>query len=81
MEWIVTVQCRDGSQTFTPRTVARISRRSDRCNPEEVGLALEDSKAILSELQRNVVLDQIEGEMQRHSKCSVCGARTGGFGL
>ena len=50
--------------------VQTIERSCDRI--EDVGLRLEDAKAILSELQEQLVRQQLADHLQRHRPCPCC---------
>jgi hypothetical protein len=58
MEWIVRLECRDESHVLHEREVARFERQTDEFRPEEVGLSLLDAKALLHNIQWNLVRDQ-----------------------
>jgi hypothetical protein len=73
MEWIVRLECRDKSRVLHEREVARFERQTDELRPEEVGLSLLDAKALLHNIQWNLVRDQAELQAAAGRACQLCG--------
>jgi hypothetical protein len=73
MEWIVRLECRDKSRLLHEREVARFERQTDELRPEEVGLSLLDAKALLHNIQWNLVRDQAALQAAAGRACQLCG--------
>src|SRR6202521_4970913 len=73
MEWIVRLECRDKSRVLHEREVARFERQTDELRPEEVGLSLLDAKAVLHNIQWNLVRDQVALQAPAGRVCRHCG--------
>jgi hypothetical protein len=78
MEWIVRLECRDESHVLHEREVARFERQTDEFRPEEVGLSLLDAKALLHNIQWNLVRDQAAASQPLAALVNFA-ARTGGL--
>jgi hypothetical protein len=73
MEWIVSLECRDKSRVLHERDVARFERHTDVLRPEEVGLSVLDAKALLDNIQSNLVKDQAAFQADAGRACQLCG--------
>jgi hypothetical protein len=73
VEWIVRLECRDKSGVLHERDVARFERQTDVLRPEEVGLSLLDAKALLHNIQSNLVRDQAAFQAAAGRTCQLCG--------
>jgi hypothetical protein len=73
MEWIVRLECRDKSRVLRERDVARFERQRDVLSPEEVGLSLLEEKALLHNIQSNLVRDQTASQAVAGRTCQLCG--------
>jgi len=65
MEWIIRLECRAEHHVLHERDIARFERRTDFVRPEEVGLSLLDAKALLRNLQCNIVRGQAGCDCER----------------
>lgn len=73
MEWIVRLECCDKSRVLHESDVARFERKTDVLRPEEVGLSLLDAKALLHNIQSNLVRDQAAFQAAAGRTCQLCG--------
>lgn len=64
----------DGGTRRTHR-LGDLSRPCRSTRPEALGLLLEDAKAILSQIQKAVLTDQLEEVCAANRTCSACGSR------
>lgn len=63
----------DDGAMMTPEEVAVFDKTTERA--EDIGLLLEDGKALLAAVQRRIVETQVDAWACRHQCCNACGAR------
>lgn len=55
------------------RNIGRLRRAPDEFGSENLGLLLEDAKALLRRLQEMIVQDQVGEALEVRRKCDACG--------
>ena len=72
MEWTVKLEAKFGSGEVQSFEVGRLSRRIRGLTGDEIGLMLDEAKALLAELQRRMVESQIEEKIACMRVCTHC---------
>ena len=72
MEFVIWVETRIAGRTVDRHEVAKIERQASLGAMEEIGLALQDGKTVIKEVQRRVVEMQFKVESKLRQHCLNC---------
>jgi hypothetical protein len=75
MEFRIWVEVRLDGRVLDRQLVAQVEREATGIGPEEIGLTLEEGKAVLSQIQAGVIHRQVEALQAAHRKCFQCGRK------
>ncbi len=73
MEFIVSVKTKLGNRSLGVTEVMRVYRDEYDVQPEDVGLSLDEGKAVIQEVQHQIVTDQITVVSGMAKVCEHCG--------
>ncbi len=73
MEFIVSVETKLGNRSLGVTEVMRVYRDEHDVQPEDVGLSLDEGKAVIQEVQHQIVTDQIILVSAMAKVCEHCG--------
>lgn len=73
MEFRIWVETRLASRMLERKLVAQVERPT--ITPEEIGLSLEEGKAVLREVQARMIQTQADVLASAHWRCQLCGRR------
>jgi hypothetical protein len=76
MQWTISLEARTGWGETQTYDIGTISRRVTGLGADEVGLLLDEAKAVLAELQRRIVQSQIDLQVTCARVCSDCSPRS-----
>src|ERR1022692_4813340 len=77
MEFRIWVETRLDDRILERELVSRVERRACGIGPEEIGLSLEEGKAILRKVQSRIVQTQVDSLSAAHRGCCHCGRNQG----
>jgi hypothetical protein len=75
MEFVIWVETRISDRTFDKQMVAKIERPASLAVMEEVGLTLQDGKAVIREIQTRIVEMQFKVASKLRQHCLSCQSR------
>jgi hypothetical protein len=71
MEWTVKLEAKDGWGEVQTFEAGRLSRHVQGLTADEIGLTLDEAKALLAELQRRMVETQIKEKCRAASNAAT----------
>jgi hypothetical protein len=72
VEWTVKLEAKYGWGEVQTFEIGRVARRVQELTTDEIGLMLDEAKALLAELQRRMVETQIEEKIACMRACTCC---------
>ena len=73
MEFRIWVETRLDGRILERELVSSVERPASGIGPEEIGLKLEEGKAVLRRVQARIVQAQVDVLSSAHRRCCLCG--------
>ncbi len=73
MEFRIWVETRLAGRMLERELVVKVKREALEVGPEEIGLSLDEGKAVLRQVQTRIIRMQVDALEAAHRKCGLCG--------